>query len=216
MLSRPYRPGLQSQATAGDSRSPARKGAWVQIPPPAFEIRFLRPPFLKWTNQIPSTPKSRNMINYQYAYMTSSDRSRRCVSKGKPVSGTKYQCWLCKAEGKHKAFDTIQALAGHIRMAHKSSTKKRKKAKQIEKALDKIAGIFSEDFEKVILRHRGKPIAEFWVTPSIKKLIKDAYLVSRNFENQALLVAIVLSELKLAKLKWYVRSRLEKTPRKRD
>ncbi len=88
------------------------------------------------------------MISYQYVYTTSSDRSRRGVSRGKPA-GTKYQCWFCKAEGKHKAFDTIQALAGHIRMAHKSSTKKRKKAKQIEKALDKIAGIFSEDLRKL-------------------------------------------------------------------
>ncbi len=55
----------------------------------------------------------------------------------------KYFCRICFAEGIIREFVSIAALNGHIRMAHKSSPKRRKKAKQIEKALDKIAGIFA-------------------------------------------------------------------------
>ena len=130
--------------------------------------------------------------------------SKSTTSRSKPTPRTGYQCWICKAEGKNKTFDTIQALAGHIRMAHKSSTRRRKKTEQIERAVGKIAGVFSEDFVKVTLRHYGEPIAEFWLTPSTKKIIKDALERSKSFENRVLPIAIVLSELGISKLKWYV------------
>ncbi|RLI84608.1 hypothetical protein DRP07_00525 [Archaeoglobales archaeon] len=128
--------------------------------------------------------------------------SRRNLPRDKKVG---YQCWFCKAEGRSVVFDTVQALAGHIRMAHKSSTRRRKRAKQIEKAVNKIAGIFSEDqVIRIILRHRGEPIAEFRMTPSIKKIVEEALEISKKFDNRALPVAIVLSNLGLSELRWYV------------
>jgi len=132
------------------------------------------------------------------------NRSGGNLPRGRSSSKAEYQCWICKAEGRNKVFDTVQALAGHIRMAHKSNTRRRKKARQIERAVNKIAGIFSEDFVRVMLYHYGEPIAELWVTPSTKKIIEEALERSRNFENRVLPIAIVLSELGISKLKWYV------------
>jgi len=65
-------------------------------------------------------------------------------------------CRICFAEGIIREFVSIAALNGQ--MAHKSSPKRRKKAEQIEKALDKIAGIFAGEPERKFIRHNGYEI----------------------------------------------------------
>jgi len=42
--------------------------------------------------------------------------------------GRKYLCRICFAEGIIRKFDSMAALNGHIRMAHKSSPKKKEES----------------------------------------------------------------------------------------
>jgi len=118
--------------------------------------------------------------------------------------GRKYICKYCLAEGIIREFDSMAALNGHIRMAHKSSPKRKKKAKQIEKALDKIAGVFAGEPKRKYIRHNGYEIMEVWMTPKLEKIIKEALEQSKNYDAKVLPVVLVLSKLGLLKVKWLI------------